>query len=60
MWADLLTSLERTADHCSNIAGCVMDIARHRLSLHDTLRRTKGGEGDFDALYERYANQFAV
>ena len=60
VWADLLTSLERTADHCSNIAGCVMDIARHRLSLHDTLRRTKDGEGDFDALYERYANQFAV
>ena len=26
-WSDLLTNLERTADHCSNIAGCVIDIA---------------------------------
>ena len=60
VWADLLTNLERTADHCSNIAGCVMDIARHRLSLHDTLRRSKGGEGSFDAQYEAYASQFSV
>ena len=25
IWSDLLTDLERTADHCSNIAGCIMD-----------------------------------
>ena len=60
VWADLLTNLERTSDHCSNIAGCVMDISRHQLSLHDTLRRKKDGGGNFDKLYENYANEFAL
>lgn len=31
VWSDLLTDLERTADHCSNIAGCVLDAANHGL-----------------------------
>ena len=60
VWSDLLTSLERTADHCSNVAGCVMDIARHQLSLHDTLRREKNGDGDFDAQYDAYAAEFSL
>ncbi|MFR3918457.1 MAG: Na/Pi cotransporter family protein [Hominenteromicrobium sp.] len=38
VWSDLLTDLERTADHCSNIAGCVLDAANHGLNLHETLR----------------------
>ena len=32
VWSDLLTDLERTADHCSNIAGCVLDAANHGLN----------------------------
>ena len=28
VWSDLLTNLERTSDHCSNIAGCVIDAAQ--------------------------------
>ena len=60
VWSDLLTNLERTADHCSNVAGCVMDIARHQLSLHDTLRREKNGDGDFDAQYDAYAAEFSL
>ena len=60
VWSDLLTSLERTADHCSNVAGCVLDIARHQLSLHDTLRREKNGDGDFDAQYDAYAAEFSL
>ena len=32
-WSDLLTNLERTADHCSNIAGCVIDIAHGNMDI---------------------------
>ena len=60
VWSDLLTDFERTSDHCSNVAGCVMDIARHQLSLHDTLRREKNGDGDFDAQYDAYAAEFSL
>ena len=41
VWCDLLTDLERTSDHCSNIAGCVIDAAQHDLNLHETLRSVR-------------------
>ena len=44
VWSDLLTDLERVADHCSNIAGCVIDTHRHNLNLHETLRKAQKEE----------------
>ena len=44
VWTDLLTDLERVADHCSNIAGCVIDTHRHNLNLHETLRKAQKEE----------------
>ena len=41
IWSDLLTSLERTSDHCSNIAGCVIDMANHNMNLHESLRSVR-------------------
>ena len=32
--SDVITSLERISDHCSNIAGCVVESAHDRLGLH--------------------------
>ena len=60
VWADLLTDLERTSDHCSNIAGCVIDIARHHLNLHETLRTAKLDDGNFRDEYRRYAEKYAL
>ena len=37
VWSDLLTSLERVSDHCSNIAGCVIEMAHSSLDLHEYL-----------------------
>ena len=47
VWSDLLTDLERISDHCSNIAGCVLDAAQHNLNLHDTLRTVRREDADF-------------
>ena len=60
IWADLLTDLERTSDHCSNIAGCIIDIARHHLNLHETLRTAKLDDGNFRDAYRRYAEKYAL
>ena len=58
VWCDLLTDLERTSDHCSNIAGCVIDAAQHDLNLHETLRSVRHSDGTyrqrFDACAEVY------
>ena len=58
VWCDLLTDLERTSDHCSNIAGCVIDAAQHNLNLHETLHNMHHSDGEyrrqFDACAEIY------
>ena len=47
VWSDLLTNLERVADHCSNIAGCIMDMRLGNLNLHETLRAVKSESGEY-------------
>ena len=58
--SDLLTDLERTSDHCSNIAGCVLDAAKHDLNLHETLRAARGSDPDFRRVYQQYAEKYAL
>lgn len=59
VWSDLLTNLKRTSDHCSNIAGCVIDTARHNLNLHETLRASRTNNKDYDRIYQAYAEKYA-
>ena len=46
VWSDLLTNLERVADHCSNISGCVLDSVLNTMNIHQNQRllRTAGYE----------------
>ena len=60
VWSDLLTNLERTSDHCSNIAGCVIDAAQHNLNLHETLRAAHSDTHAFRSEFERYAAKYAL
>ena len=60
VWADLLTDLERTSDHCSNIAGCVIDAARHNLNLHETLRAAQTQDPDFAGRFRDYAQTYRL
>ena len=60
VWSDLLTDLERTADHCSNIAGCVLDAANQGLYLHETLRAMRADDPDFRRAYGTYAEKYRL
>ena len=60
VWSDLLTSLERAADHSSNIAGCVIDADQHRLDLHQTLRAVRQESEDFRQAYRAYVEKYAL
>ena len=46
-WSDLLTNLERVADHCSNISGCVLDTAGHTMNIHQNQRLIRNRGEDF-------------
>ncbi len=58
VWSDLLTNLERTADHCSNIAGCVIDAEALNMNLHESLRVMKSDSPFFKEQYEKYADKY--
>lgn len=61
IWTDLLTAMERTSDHCSNIAGCVIDIAMGNMNLHESLRAVKsGGDVDYDHMYGEYVEKYRI
>ena len=60
VWSDLLTNLERTADHCSNIAGCLIDMKSQDMNTHAHLRAMKASGGDFMKQLEAYSNKYAI
>lgn len=60
VWADLLTDLERTADHCSNIAVCIIDANNNNMNIHSSLKSLKTDNKKFDKMYEEYSNKYAI
>ena len=60
VWSDLLTNLERTSDHCSNIAGCIIDAAQHSLNLHETLRAAAREDEGFRRVFAAYAEKYRL
>ena len=60
VWSDLLTALERVGDHCSNIAGCVIDLHNHDLNTHEALRSARMENEDFGDAYRAYAQKYSL
>ena len=60
IWSDLLNNLERVSDHCSNIAGCVVEMAQGNLDLHHYLKNIKDGKGNFIEDFEKFSARFSV
>ena len=58
--SDLLTNIERCADHCSNIAFCVIDRAANNLNMHESLTLAHENTESFDALYKEYAKKYKM
>ncbi len=58
--SDLLTGLERTSDHCSNIAGCVIDIAHNNMNIHQSLNAVRRDSDLFKDSYRGYLEKYAI
>ena len=57
---DLLTAFERTADHCSNVAVELLQVAEGKLEAHEYLNALKSGELQESAAFaERFARYTA-
>lgn len=60
IWTDVLTDFERTSDHCSNIAGGVIDSRDNNLNLHESLRLMKKESPYFKERYEEYSKKYSL
>lgn len=60
VWSDLLNNLERTADHCSNIAGCLIEAANNKMTIHEDLRDIRSNSQDYWDKYKNYLGKYAV
>ncbi len=58
--SDLLTNLERISDHCSNIAGCIIEISHNSLGMHEYLRGVKSSDEFFKEHYDEYMEKYAI
>lgn len=60
VWSDLLTSLERVSDHCSNIAASVMNLEENQLLPHASVRALRRSSGTFEENREMYAEKYQL
>jgi len=60
VWSDLLTNLERVSDHCSNVAGCIIDTANHNLNLHESTRAIHENDAFFKEQFNLYKEQYKL
>jgi phosphate:Na+ symporter len=56
---DLLTNYERIADHCSNIAVAMIEVAEDKFDTHEYLNYVKSGaSAKFERRYEKYRGRY--
>ena len=60
IWNDLLTDFERVSDHCSNIAGGIIDRAQHTMNIHESLRTIKTSDTHFKEAFEFYLEKYKI
>lgn len=58
VWNDLITNMERVSDHCSNIAGCTIDVRNQNMNIHESLKLIRIDNEEFDEKYREYKNKY--
>ena len=60
VWSDLLTSLERASDHCSNIAGAVIEMVGLNQNNMAALRSAKVDYTHFGEMFTEYTEKYML
>lgn len=59
--SDIITNLERVSDHCSNIAGCLIEIGqKEKLDLHSYLHDIKQDDESYAEMEKLYKQKYAL
>ncbi|MDD6278982.1 MAG: Na/Pi cotransporter family protein [Oscillospiraceae bacterium] len=57
IYQDILTNLERISDHCSNIAGCIIEI-EEKTDIHEYLHDMKENDETFRREFRAYTETY--
>ena len=60
IFSDITTNCERIADHCSNIAVCLIEIHENEFETHGYLGRIKQEGGEFRRKYQKYQERYQL
>lgn len=61
IFSDFITNCERVADHCSNVAVCLIQVAEDSFDTHEYLQNVRAhGDVSFDEEYKMYKEKYAV
>lgn len=58
--SDLLTNFERVADHCSNIAVCLIQIEENSFETHEYINEVKKDDVDFYTRFADYSRKYTL
>lgn len=58
VWNDLITNMERVSDHCSNIAGCIIDAREQNMNLHESLKAFRSDSELYREKYTEYTQKY--
>ena len=58
--ADLLTCYERVADHCSNVAVAMIEVAHDSFDTHEYLQGVKADREGFDRMMDQYRKRYGL
>lgn len=60
VWSDVLTDLERAADHCCNIMECVADLSAGNRNLHAAQLAVRQRDPAFDSRVRAYEQKYRI
>lgn len=60
IWADLLTNLERTAAHCANISGIVIDMQNNNFNTHESMRTLRTDSKFFSNQVKFFREKYSI
>ena len=58
--SDLTTNFERVADHCSNIAVCLLQVEEDSFDTHEYLEDIKRNDPAFQEKVESYKIRYQI
>ena len=59
-WSDLLTDIERTSDHCSNMGKSIINTKYNRIHQKDIIRAAEKNSDEFMVKFKAYDEKYAL